>query len=318
MNPDIPGIAEPMRFLVLGAGAVGLSVTAKLSTVCPVYAVCRERHARAIAARGFQLSGRWGEGIYHFPAGEGIPEKALFDVVIVTSKAVDTARIGEQFSPFLAGAEVVSLQNGIGNEEILSRYSDRIIGGTIITGFEWRGDAAVHVTVEAGPVKLGRFPSGLDSSVEALVSLFVEAGIRAEGSSSIQSDLWAKTIYNCALNPLGAIMEVPYGTLAREEAWGIVESVVQEVYPLLEREGIALPWPTAKAYLQYLKTFQLPATAEHRSSMLQDLVRGRRTEIDFLNGAVAARSLSRGIHAPVNEVLTALIHFKEHLREGEQ
>jgi 2-dehydropantoate 2-reductase len=305
-----------MSVLVLGAGAVGLSVAAKLSTITSVHAVCRKRHAEAIANRGFVLTGIWGDEIYHFSAAENVPPHWDFSSIIITSKSVDTEEICAQHADLLRHAEVVSLQNGIGNEEIISRYTDHVIGGTIITGFEWQGDGVVKVTVEAGPVKLGRFPRGVDSAVHDLVNLFNVAGIRAEESEQIQGDLWAKTLYNCALNPMGAIMEVPYGDLAHPDAWKIVEWVVNEVYAVLEKAGIPLPWPNAEAYLEYLGTYQLPATARHRSSMLQDIQGGKRTEIDFINGAVVSRAQTWGLNAPVNEVLTRLIHFKEFIRSG--
>lgn len=302
-----------MNILVLGAGAVGLSVAAKLARVCAVHAVCRARHARAIAAGGLQMTGIWGEQVHRFSCGPELPAGGRWDYVLITAKSLDTRSLCEQFGPALAGAEVVSLQNGIGNEEIIAEYTDRVIGGTIITGFEWRGDGRVHVSVQAGPVRLGRFPQGQDARVERLVQVFHEAGIACEGSAEIRAHLWAKTLYNCALNPLGAIMGVAYGELADAAAWAIIEQVIGEAYEVCAAEGVALPWPAAADYLDYLRTVQLPATAGHHSSMLQDLARGRRTEIDFINGAVWAKARDHGIAAPVNATMTRLIHFKEAL-----
>ena len=148
--------------------------------------------------------------------------------------------------------ETVSLQNGIGNEEIISRYTDRVIGGMIITGFEWQGNAGVHVSVEAGPAKLGRFPAGLDGPVQRLVDCMAQAGIRVEGSADVRADLWGKTLYNCALNPLGAVMGVPYGKLAQPAAWRIIDQIVREGFSVIHAEGIRLPWASADEYLTYL------------------------------------------------------------------
>mgnify|MGYP001816971671 CR=1 FL=1 len=193
-----------MKLLVLGAGAVGLSLAARLSPFCEVHALCRARHADAIARQGFHLSGIWGSGSFRFPASPQLPADTAFDYCLVTAKSLQTRALWRQYKQVFADAEAVSLQNGIGNEEILAEFSDRVIGGTIITGFEWRGPAQVHVTVEAGPIRLGRFPSGLDSGVERLVGLFRRAGLNVQASDSIRTDLWAKTLYNCALNPLGS------------------------------------------------------------------------------------------------------------------
>jgi 2-dehydropantoate 2-reductase len=308
MNPDA-------RVLILGAGAVGLSVAAKLSGVCTVHAVCRPASAKVIRGQGFSLTGIWGEETYRFSAADTVPAGACFDYVIITSKSKDTDAICRQFAPFICETETVSLQNGIGNEEIISNYTDHVIGGMIITGFEWRGDASVHVSVEAGPAKFGRFPGGMDSRVEKLVSLLTDAGIRVEASRNIRADLWGKTLYNCALNPLGAIMGVPYGELAAPPSWRIIGQIVREAFAVVEAEGVQLQWSTADDYLAYLHDVQLPATARHHSSMLQDLSRGRTTEITFLNGAVAEKGRAHAIPTPYNDFIVDLIRFRESLSD---
>jgi 2-dehydropantoate 2-reductase len=305
-----------MRIAVLGAGAVGLSVAARLSQVADVVAVTRERCAAAIGRDGFHLTGRWGDGVYDLEVTTRLDPDEEFDYVFVTAKSVDTAAVCREFAPVLARSEAVSLQNGIGNEEIIANVAERVIGGMIITGFEWRSDNAVHVSVEGGPMKLGRFPAGTDSAVEALVDLVWKAGIPVEGTTSIRTEIWGKTMYNCALNPLGALMNVQYGRLAEPHAWAIIGAIVAEVYAVAEAEGVALAWPDPASYLAFLASTQLPNTAGHHSSMLQDLARGRPTEIDFLNGAVAAIGARHGVPAPVNTCIADLVRFRESLAGG--
>jgi 2-dehydropantoate 2-reductase len=302
-----------MKVLILGAGAVGLSLAARLSRYCDVHAVCRKRHADAIAERGFLMTGLWGEGTFRFSASETVPEGERYDYIFITSKSLATRSVCEEFADVIRGTETVSLQNGIGNEEIVAEYTDRVIGGTIITGFEWAGDAAVHVSVVGGPMKLGRFPDGPDPAVDALVALVEKAGIPVEGSSHIRGDLWAKTLYNSSLNPLGALMDVPYGKLLHPMTWGIIEHVVREAFAVMGREGVRVPWPTADDYLAYLHDVQVPSTAEHHASMLQDIKHGNKTEIDFMNGEIAARAAKYGIPAPYNDCITKLMHFRESL-----
>ena len=108
-------------------------------------------------------------------------------------------------------------------------------------------------------------------------------------------------------------MNVPYGALTDPHAWAIVTAIVREACRVVEAEGVALPWETPEAYLEYLRTEQLPATAAHHSSMLQDLTLGRKTEIDFMNGAVAALAQKHGIDAPYNACIADLIRFRERL-----
>ena len=299
-----------MKLLVLGAGAVGLCLAARLSPFCEVHALCRPQHAEAIARRGFRMSGIWGEGVFRFSASPELPANPAFDYSLITAKSLQTRALCEQYRGVFEGVELVSLQNGIGNEEILAQYTDRVIGGTIITGFEWRGPAQVHVTVEAGPIRLGRFPAGLDEGVTRLVALFRRAGLNVQASASIRTDLWAKTLYNCALNPLGAILDVPYGRLADEHSWSIIRRLIEEAFAVCRAEGIPLHWQAAADYLTYLRTVQLPATADHHASMLQDIQQGRETEIDFLNGAVVRLGEKHGIATPTNRTLVELIRFK--------
>ena len=299
-----------MNILVLGAGAVGLPVAARLSHVAGVYAVCRAAHADAVRNNGFRLTGLWGDHTVRFPCGEEPPDRD-WDYIFITAKSIDTREVCRTYADIIGGRDVVSLQNGIGNEEIISDYTDRVIGGMIITGFAWKGPGAVHVTVEGGVMKLGRFPTGQDPAVTALVSLVRDAGIPVEESHDIRSELWAKTLYNSALNPVGALMGVAYGQLTSPHSWNIIRCITTEAFAVATAEGASFPWKTAGEYLSHLRDVQIPATAEHRSSMLQDLERGRSTEIGFLNGAVVERGALHGIPTPCNQCITDLIRFRE-------
>ncbi|MCB1763162.1 MAG: ketopantoate reductase family protein [Gammaproteobacteria bacterium] len=299
-----------MKIVILGAGAVGLSLAARLSARCDLLALCRPKHAAIINRSGFHMEGIWGSGIFHFSASATIPDKSSFDYCLITAKSLQTRQLCQEHAQLLAHCDCVSLQNGIGNEEIISEFSERVIGGTIITGFEWCGDAHVNVTVEAGPIRLGRFPAGIDNSVQRLIDLFRDAGLNVEGSNAIRGNLWAKTLYNCALNPLGAILDVAYGDLARTPTWSIIEHIVAEAYAVCRAEGVALPWRSHLEYLAYLKSVQLPATASHHSSMLQDIRNHKKTEIDFINGAVVRLAAQHGIATPVNRTLVDMIAFK--------
>jgi len=303
-----------MDILILGAGAVGLSLAARLSKVADVHAVCRQKHADIIKTKGFKMTGIWGEETSFFSCGEDIPEDRKFDYIFISSKSTATRSICEQFADLITGREVISLQNGIGNEEIIAEYTDCVIGGTIITGFEWNGDASVHVSVESGPMQLGRFPSGMDDSIQKLADTLKQAGVPVSTTDNIKGALWSKVLYNCALNPLGAIMGVPYGKLENPHAWSIIERLMHEAFMITAAEKIQLPWANATEYLKYLKEYQLPNTRAHHSSMLQDLAARKRTEIEFLNGAVVQRAKAYSIDVPYNTFITAQIHFMEDLR----
>lgn len=293
---------------------MGLSLAAKLSSVCDVHAVCRQRHVAKIQRDGFKMTGIWGEETFSFSCSEAAPPDD-YDYIFLSSKSTATEAICRQFAEVIRGREVVSMQNGLGNEEIIANYTDKVIGGTIITGFEWAGDAQIHVSVETGPMNLGRFPSGLDEGVLRLVDLVKSAGIQVKGSEQIMSSVWAKVLYNSALNPLGAVMGVPYGKLGDQHAWNIIEHIVDEDFMVADAEGVILPWKSAEEYLAFLRDFQLPNTAGHHSSMYQDITSGRKTEIDFINGAIAARAKQLGVAAPYNTCISEQIRFMEQLQQ---
>jgi 2-dehydropantoate 2-reductase len=145
-----------------------------------------------------------------------------------------------------------------------------------------------------------------------LAAALQEAGIPSRATSTIMTALWAKVLYNCALNGLSTALEVPYGRLLTHPlAPRIMRGVIEEAYRVAAARGMALEPATAPAYLDLLFTRLIPDTAAHHPSMLQDLRRGRRTEIDALNGALVRLGLEAGVATPMNALVTRLVHETE-------
>jgi len=109
-------------------------------------------------------------------------------------------------------------------------------------------------------------------------------------------------------------MNVPYGELSNEHSWNIIKNSVSEIFEVTSKKEVILPWNTPEEYLEYLKEFQLPNTATHHSSMLQDISKGNITEIDLLNGAVISITKEFGIKTPYNKFITEQIKFLENLK----
>lgn len=304
-------MARPARILILGAGAVGLPVAAKLSRVADVVAVTRKPAAREISRHGLFVSGAWGQATYRFPCVSEVSEKSDFDYILITSKSLDTGRICHQYRDLIRDHETASLQNGIGNEETIGQFTPRVIGGVVMTGFVRVGNREVRVTANAGPMQLGRFPEGLDDEVRNLADLMARAGIPVETTDRIRGKLWSKNLINCSLNPLSAITGVTYGKLKEPDSWHIIDQMVREIYAVVRAEEIPLLWGDPDSYLGYLHGALIPVMATHSSSMLQDILHGRRTEIDYLNGAVVAAGRRLGIPTPYNACLSDLIRFRE-------
>ena len=300
--------------LILGAGAVGLSLAGKLAKVASVYAACRPRHAEAIRQRGLDMKGIWGEGsVYDISciagAGEALPAP---DFVLITAKGTDTLAICEEYAPVLRDRPVISLQNGIGNEEIISSFTSMVIGGTITTNFAIEGPGTVKVLRESGPVSLGLWSAGPGSEIlDRLIALLRSAGIPVEASSDIRAGKWTKALLNIAVNPLTALLGKPVGTVENGYLREIVTALIEETFAVMDAEDIHLAWKTAGEYLNYLYTVQIPDFAPVYTSMYYDLREGKRTEIELLNGYVALLGKRHSIPTPYNHCIANLVRFRE-------
>ena len=304
-------MVRPVRILILGAGAVGLPLAVKLSRVADVVAVTREPYASIISSQGLLISGAWGTETGRFKCVSELTDDKNFDYILITSKSQDTESICQQYQGLIGTGEVVSFQNGIGNEETILKYSDRVIGGVVMTGFVRVGDREVRVTANAGAMQIGRFPDGFDAGVQVLADLMTCAGIPVETAEHIKGKLWSKNLINCSLNPLSAITGVTYGKLKEPDSWHIIDQIAREIFAVVKSEGISLPWGDPDAYLGYLYGALIPVMAGHSSSMLQDILHGHKTEIDYLNGAVVTAGKRLGISTPYNACISDIIRVKE-------
>ena len=132
--------------------------------------------------------------------------------------------------------------------------------------------------------------------------------IPAEPTARILASLWEKVLYNAPLNPLGALLRVPYGELAsRPETRAIMDEVIAEGFAVALAEGAELLWASADQCRAHFYERLLPPTAHHRSSMLRDLERRRRTEIDAMNGYIARKGAQVGVRAPSHAKLAEIV-----------
>jgi 2-dehydropantoate 2-reductase len=217
---------------------------------------------------------------------------------------------------------LVSLQNGLGNLEAAAEAvgPSRVLGGRVIFGAELVEPGRVRVTVYADPVLIGS-PDAADTARQAAAvrwaAHLAAAGVPAEPTTAIVAELWAKVLYSAALNPLGALLGVPYGALAEDpDTRAIMDAVIDEAFAVAAAEGVSLRWPDAGTYRREFYGRLVPATAGHRSSMLQDLEGGRPTEIDAINGWVATRAALHGVGASTNALLVRLVRARAR-RRGE-
>ncbi len=297
--------------LILGAGAVGLSFAGRLAGVAAVYAACRPVHADAIRERGLAMDGIWGagtiEGITPITGSEEVPSGV--DLVIITAKGTDTLAICEEYAGIIRGRPVASLQNGIGNEDIIARYTDIVIGGTVTTNFSMVGPGHVRVQSESAPACFGVWSGDGNEALDRLIATIRAAGIPVEASPDIRAGKWTKALLNIAVNPICAILRAPVGAATDADIRGIVTALIHETFAVAGAEGIRFPWTTADDYLAYLFSVQVPDFATVYPSMYYDVLQGRQTEIDLLNGYVARLGEHHGIPVPQNRCITGLVRY---------
>ncbi|MCI5209545.1 MAG: 2-dehydropantoate 2-reductase, partial [Candidatus Electrothrix sp. ATG2] len=170
----------------------------------------------------------------------------------------------------------------------------------------------VDITVHVQPIHIGSLFGGDLSGIEEICCTIDQGGIPCEPEPDIARDLWAKMLFNCALNPLGAIFNVPYGALAEQEnSRQIMDEVIQEVFKVMAAAGYSTHWGNAVEYLDAFYGTIVPLAAKHCSSTLQDIQAGKKTEIEALSGAVIGLGKEHGIAVPCNEMLYNMIRFME-------
>ncbi|MFY9398695.1 MAG: ketopantoate reductase family protein [Desulfomonilia bacterium] len=304
-----------MNYLVMGAGALGSVFGGMLARQGhEVTFVGLDDHLKAMQSRGLTIRGIWGDHVIpDVRAFYGTQElTGIFDVVLLSVKSYHTDHVIREALPFMRESTLVfSIQNGLGNWETIAQAVGwhRTVGARVIFGAEIEEPGIARVTVYADKVLLGSPTGEVPPERIAMVCDDLNAaGIPTAVIDRIESSLWGKVLYNCALNPLGAILNVPYGHLGSvPELRETIRLIVSEIFAVAEKKGLTLPYASAEEYYRFLMDEQLPPTAAHRSSMLQDLERGNITEIDALNGAIARYGRELSVPTPVNAVITAVI-----------
>ena len=239
-----------MKVAVIGAGAVGLGLSScLLASRASVHLQVRD----PIAADALRREGLTRTGIFgklHAPGGSFTVGTALSDLVeaepaslLVCTKTTagdEIAGVLAEAWPRLRSPIVVLCHNGWGSAEKFAERlpRERIFNATITTGFRRDGPTRVEITVHGDQIHIGSLFDQPTSSVEPLCTAIAAGGIPCEPSPSMEQDLWAKLLYNCALNPLAALLGVPYGAIGEDaNSRSVLEAVVREIFAVLAASG---------------------------------------------------------------------------------
>ncbi|SDN57879.1 ketopantoate reductase [Methylobacterium phyllostachyos] len=296
--------AAGLSIAVVGAGAVGCYYGFLLARAGhAVTLIGRPALVEAVRAKGLvreDATGTASVAVRATTAAEGVVGA---DLVLVCVKSDDTEAAGAMIAPHLGpSASVLSLQNGVDNAERLAT----VLGRPVVP-------VAVYVATEMlGPGHVlhngrGDLIVGASAASAQIAAAFTAAGIPTAVSERALDALWGKLILNCAYNALSALTQLPYGRLVQGE--GVIASmtdVVRECVTVADAAGVSVAPDILDRVLDLSITM-----ADQRSSTAQDLARGRRSEIDHLNGYVVRKGAELGIPVPANRMLHTLVRLAE-------
>ena len=299
-----------MRICVVGTGAVGSLFAANLATLDDVEVWAydlAQPHVDAINRDGLRLTGA-GDVVGRPHATSDAAELPPCDFGIVATKAMHTeAAVAATAHAFTDGC-VATVQNGIGNEEVLARHVERVIRGTTFPAGKVTAPGVVQWDVK-GDTTLGPFepqPAPF-AAVEQLADACTRAGMPTHAVADARGPQWRKVIFNASTNPIGALTGLTHGRVCeRADLRALVSGLVVEGKVVAAAQGIALD-----ADPEALIDHAAEVAYEHKASMLQDVEARRPTEVDYLNGGIVRFGREHGVPTPLNEAIWALIKGAE-------
>jgi len=302
--------AGPVRIAVIGCGAIGSLYAAHLGRVpgVQVWAVdLWAEHTEAMNAHGLRVTGLadFVATVHARTDGSSLP---TCDFGLVATKAPDTLAAVEGARAALANAAVVSVQNGLGNEEVIAGLVPRVIRGSIVTAGAIAAPGVVRYDAPGdswfGPFEPRPAPMG---EVERLARLLTDGGLRTHALEDARGPQWTKVIFNAATSPLAALTGLSVGRVCTDAGLSqLVDRLIAEAEAVCEQAGIALTRSPREAVAE-----AIAEAYDHKPSMLQDVLARRPTEIDVLNGGVSAEGRRVGVPTPGHDAMVALVHGLE-------
>ncbi len=313
-----------MNVLIIGAGAIGVALGASIGSIgASVSFLATRRTGEMIEEGGVHRTGLFGNAdvppkrvsVYYdyenLPAGE-------FDYICICAKTMANDQISDALSArkdcLKKDGIIVILQNGWGNDVPYLRNFDPslIYNARVITGFERTALNVSHITVHTAPILIGSLHGYPAQRAEALAQLIADSGIPAQTTDEVGKALWAKMLFNCTLNPLGAILKVPYGKLAGCPATvETMNRLIRETFSVMRAAGYQTFWNTPEEYIAEFYGKLVPDTSAHYSSTYQDLERHQKTEIETLTGKIIELAEQFGIDVSTHRTIYEQIAFLE-------
>jgi 2-dehydropantoate 2-reductase len=293
-----------MKIAVMGAGAVGCYYGGMLARAGhDVVLIGRPQLVEAIERQGLRLETQSFDERIHISASTEASAMQRAQLVLFCVKSTDTESGAAAIRPHLApDASVLSLQNGVDNADRLrALLPQEVIAAAVYIGVEMAGPGHVR---HHGRGELVIEPSKASNDVARAL---IAAGVPTDISDNVRGALWAKLILNCAYNALSAITQLPYGRLVKGEGiTAVMRAVVDECMAVAKADDVTIPGDVDAAVRKIAET--VPG---QYSSTAQDLARGKRSEIDHLNGLIVRRGETLGVATPANRLLHAIVKLIE-------
>ncbi|RQG93977.1 ketopantoate reductase family protein [Natrarchaeobius chitinivorans] len=294
-----------MDIVVFGAGSLGSLVGGLLArdSANDVTLVARRSHVEAVRESGLRIEGELEARVR--PAATTDGRELAADLAIVTVKSADTAAAAAALATGSFDA-VLSLQNGMGNEETLADALDAtVLAGTASYGAIRREPGVVECT-GLGEVVVGT-RGGESSLADRVGQTFAASGLETTVTDDVSRRLWEKLAVNAGINPVTALADVDNGAVLEDPANAVARGATREAARVARACDVGLSDGEAVATMEAVAA----DTAGNVSSMRQDVLAGRPTEIDAINGYVVDRAEERGLEAPTNRTLAALLRTWE-------
>jgi len=302
-----------MKITIVGAGAMGSLFGGLLSeSGNEVYLLdIWKEHVATINKKRLWIEGLSGDRFIKIRAITEPKEiGGTSDLIIIFVKSYHTEEAAKNISLLVGeNTSILTLQNGLGNFEILSNIfgSEKVIVGTTSYGATMLGPGRVrHAGI--GPTVIGKLNGKITTRVEKIAQILTQAGIKTETSDNVMGLVWSKLLINVGINALGVLIRVKNGELVKGKySLRLQRELVEEASEVAKRKGIKL------IHQDMVKEVALicEKTSGNINSMLQDVLKKRKTEIDFINGAIVREGEKLNISTPVNQVITNLIRAIE-------
>ncbi len=295
-----------MRICIFGGGSLGSALGGILASEHDVTLIGRKTHIDAINRRGLHLVGDV-RRLVHLEARESLIGSDHPDLLIITTKAYDTLEAVSECRRLTSErTKVLTLQNGLGNLEVLRKWKGVLaFGGTTTMGAVLDSPGTVRVS------GLGRTVIGADLDSKGageIAAAFSSSGIPTTVEKDVMSAIWSKAVVSASINPLTAVLRIQNGRLLESSVISkLMSEVCKECVTVAASEGFPLVLKTIVARVRAVAK----DTSENRSSMLQDISQGRRTEIDQISGVFWRTGEVNGIKTPLNKCLAAMVSALE-------